>query len=121
MSIPNSIDKLSAMRHYFNSGISRSYVFRKEQLQKLKQAVLDHEHQLYDALYTDLKKSPEETWVTETGFFLSEINHTIKTLRRWMQPEPAATNLLNLPSSSYVIREPLGTVLIIGPWNYPLQ
>ena len=121
MSIPNSIDKLSAIRHYFNSGISRSYVFRKEQLQKLKQAVLDHEHHLYDALYTDLKKSPEETWVTETGFFLSEINHTIKTLRRWMQPERTATNLLNLPSSSFVIREPLGTVLIIGPWNYPLQ
>ena len=121
MSIPNSIDKLSAMRHYFNSGISRSYVFRKEQLQKLKQAVLDHEHHLYDALYTDLKKSPEETWVTETGFFLSEINNTIKTLRRWMQPERTATNLLNLLSSSFVIREPLGTVLIIGPWNYPLQ
>ena len=109
------------MRKYFDSGVTRPYPFRKEQLQKLKQAVLDHEHHLYDALYTDLKKSPEETWVTETGFFLSEINNTIKTLRRWMQPERTATNLLNLPSSSFVIREPLGTVLIIGPWNYPLQ
>ncbi len=121
MSIPNIIDKLSVIRHYFDSGVTRFYSFRKEQLQKFKQAVLDHEHQLYEALYTDLKKSPEETWVTEIGFFLSEINHTIKTLRRWMQPERTATNLLNLPSSSYVIKEPLGTVLIIGPWNYPLQ
>lgn len=112
---------LTALRQYFNSGVTRSYQFRKEQLQKLKQAVLDHEQELYDALFTDLKKSPEETWVTETGFLLSEINNAIKNLRRWMQPERTATNLLNLPSSSYVMREPLGTVLIIGPWNYPFQ
>src|SRR5688572_11565393 len=114
-------NKLSVLRQYFDSGVTRSYQFRREQLQKLKQAVLNHEQELYDALYTDLKKSREETWVTETGFFLSEINNTISNLRRWMQPERTATNLLNLPSSSYVMREPLGTVLIIGPWNYPLQ
>jgi aldehyde dehydrogenase (NAD+) len=113
--------KLSVLRQYFDSGVTRSYQFRREQLQKLKQAVLKHEQDLYNALFTDLKKNPEETWVTETGFFLSEINNTISHLRRWMQPERTATNLLNLPSSSYVMREPLGTVLIIGPWNYPLQ
>ena len=116
-----STNQLIAMRQFFGKGITRPYQFRKEQLQKLKQAVLNHEQELYNALFTDLKKSPEETWVTETGFFLSEINNTIKNLRRWMQPERTATNLLNLPSSSYVIREPLGTVLIIGPWNYPFQ
>jgi aldehyde dehydrogenase (NAD+) len=113
--------KLSALRQYFESGVTRSYQFRKLQLQKLKQAILEHEQELYDALFTDLKKSPEETWVTETGFLLSEINNTISNLRRWMQPERTATNLLNLPSSSYVMKEPLGAVLIIGPWNYPLQ
>jgi aldehyde dehydrogenase (NAD+) len=113
--------KLSVLRQYFDSGVTRCYQFRREQLQKLKQAVLMHERDLYNALFTDLKKNPEETWVTETGFFLSEINNTIGHLRRWMQPEQTATNLLNLPSSSYVMREPMGTVLIIGPWNYPLQ
>src|SRR4029078_7087046 len=76
---------------------------------------------LYAALYSDLKKSKEETWVTETGFFIAEINDAIRHLHKWTKPEKVKTNLLNMPSSSYVMSEPLGVVLVIGPWNYPLQ
>lgn len=115
------IGLLQAMRQYYHSGATRGYAFRKEQLQKLRKAVLQHETELHQALYTDLKKSPEEAWVTETGFLLSEINATLKHLKQWMQPKPVGTNLVNLPSKSYVMSEPLGLVLIIGPWNYPLQ
>jgi aldehyde dehydrogenase (NAD+) len=106
---------------YFNTGATRPYAFRKEQLLKLKKAVLRYEKEFYDALYSDLKKSPEESWVTEIGFLIAEINHTLKHLRQWMHKEKVPTNLLNLPSRSYVYKEPLGAVLIIGPWNYPLQ
>jgi aldehyde dehydrogenase (NAD+) len=109
------------MRQFYNSGQTRSYQFRKQQLQKLRAAILSHEGNLHAALHTDLKKNPEESWITETGFLLSEINFTLKNLRQWMQPERVRTNLLNFPSSSYVMREPLGVVLIIGAWNYPLQ
>ncbi len=112
---------LQQMRDYFNGGATRSYVFRKEQLLKLKASILRHEQALYDALYTDLKKSPEETWVTETGMVIAELNTALKHLRHWMQPETVATNLLNMPSGSRVLREPLGVALIIGPWNYPFQ
>lgn len=112
---------LNNMRSYFSSGATRSYAFRKQQLLALKKAVTSHEQEIYDALYADLKKSPEETWITENGFLLNEINYTIKWLSAWMEPENKNTNLLNLPSSSYVVKEPLGVVLIIGPWNYPLQ
>ena len=52
---------------------------------------------------------------------IAEINAAISNLKAWMEPDRVATNLLNLPSSSYVMHEPLGVVLIIGPWNYPLQ
>lgn len=115
------LSQLQAMRQYFESGATRTYAFRKEQLQRLKATVLKYEQELHAALYADLKKSPEESWVTETGFLISEINAALKHLRTWMQPQRRGTNLVNLPSSSYAMHEPLGVVLIIGPWNYPLQ
>src|SRR5207247_596006 len=86
-----------------------------------KKIILQNEEALYEALYKDLRKSREEVWVTEVGFLIAEINHAVKHLKSWMRPKRVSTNLLNLPSSSYIYKEPLGVVLIIGPWNYPLQ
>jgi aldehyde dehydrogenase (NAD+) len=118
MSLQMQLDKI---KNYFNSGRTRSYEFRKAQLQSLRKAIMKYEKNLYDALYLDLKKNPEESWVTENGMVLSEINAALKNLRNWMEPEAVSTNLVNLPSNSSVLREPLGVVLIIGPWNYPFQ
>jgi aldehyde dehydrogenase (NAD+) len=115
------INQLHALRLFFDSNATKPYAFRRLQLQKLRHAVLKYEEALYDALYTDLKKNREEAWVTEIGFLIAEINAALKNLRHWTKPQRANTNLVNFPSSSFVLHEPLGVVLILGPWNYPLQ
>ena len=90
-------------------------------LEALRSVITQYEDELMQALYSDLKKNKEESWVTEIGFVQAEIRHALKHLRRWMKPRNVATNLLNFPGKSFVYKEPLGVVLIIGPWNYPLQ
>jgi len=112
---------INALKDYFNTGATQTYAFRLLQLERLKKAVMDSEKILYEALHADLKKTDEDAWATEVGFFLSELNHTIKHLQEWMQPKSVSTNLVNMPSSSYTIQEPLGVVCIIAPWNYPFQ
>jgi aldehyde dehydrogenase (NAD+) len=112
---------INALKDYFSTGATQTYAFRLLQLNRLKKAVLDSEKILYEALYADLKKTDEDAWATEVGFFLSELNYTIKHLQEWMQPKSVATNLVNMPSTSYTIQEPLGVVCIIAPWNYPFQ
>lgn len=116
-----ALHQLNAMQQWYATGATKSYEFRIQQLKKLKQVVIDYEAQLYAALYSDLRKNKEECWITENGFVLTEINYAIKKLKGWMQPNKVSTNLVNFPSKSYVYAEPLGVVLIISPWNYPLN
>ncbi len=112
---------LANMRNYYNSGATKPYDFRYSQLKKLKHALIEYEAEIEKALFADLKKNSEEAYATETGLVLAEINATLKNLKRWMKPKHARTNLVNLPSTSKIYRDPLGVVLIIAPWNYPIQ
>lgn len=118
---PNYLPLLQHLKAHYQTGITKDYVFRKNQLELLKAAILANEQELYAALQADLKKSKEEAWVTEMGMVIAEINHALRHLKQWMKPKKAGTNLANLPSVSKVYAEPWGVVLIISPWNYPVQ
>lgn len=109
------------MLAYYRSGVTRPLAFRKQQLRKLRQTLHKYESAIAQALYSDLGKSPEEAYGTETGLVHAEISTALKNLSKWINPEEAETNLVNLPSGSKLYRDPLGVVLIIAPWNYPLQ
>lgn len=113
--------QLQLMRRFFDSGVTRPLAFRRQQLLAFRDHLKKYEQEIYDALYTDLKKVPEESWFTENGLLMQEINHTLKHLRSWMQPQRVPTNLVNFPSASRLYPAPLGVVMVIGPWNFPLQ
>jgi aldehyde dehydrogenase (NAD+) len=115
------IGALLEMRRYYDTGATRLYSFRQQHLLTFKQTILKYETEINRALYEDLKKTPEEVWTTETGLLLQDISHISKHLKQWMQPERVRTNLLNLPSTSYLYPSPKGVVLVIGTWNFPLQ
>jgi aldehyde dehydrogenase (NAD+) len=117
----NLIPQLLKVSQYFESGITLDYDFRRKALENLKAALLRHEKDIYAALYADLKKSPEEAWASELGLIIGDLRNAIKNLREWMRPQRVPTDLVNLPSISKIYSDPLGVVLIVGPWNYPIQ
>ena len=111
----------STMQSYFDSGATLPVSARIEYLIKLKKTILQWEDRLYDACMKDLGKSSFETYETEIGIVQAEISHTLRQLKKWAKPKRVPTPLAHFPSSSYIIRQPKGVVLVMSPWNYPIQ
>lgn len=112
---------LDQQRDYFRSLSTLTYPFRRTQLLRLKAAILKYEKTIQDALEKDLGKSSFESYTTEVGYVLSSIDFTIKNLRRWMKKVYVRSPIHQIGATSYIYQEPLGSVLIIGPFNYPFQ
>lgn len=112
---------MNKQKQYYVSGVTRTISFRKMMLEKLQKAIQRHEKEILEALHQDLHKHPMEAYVSEIGFVLSSISHMINNIDEWSAPEKAKTPLHLQPATSFIVKEPYGTVLIIGPFNYPFQ
>ena len=112
---------VSTLRNHFNHRITRPPVFRQRQLSGLLQFIEENEPAIMAALKADLGKPAAESLAMEISLLSSEIKLTQKKLSAWMKPKKVSTPLMVQPGRSHIIAEPLGVVLIIAPWNYPLQ
>lgn len=115
------LSMLSEHREYFETGETRSIDFRIAQLEKLKNAIQINEKSIVEALYKDLHKSEFESYATEIGFLYDSIGNFIKNIRKWAKVKRVRTSIVHFKSKSYIYPEPFGTVLIVGPFNYPFQ
>ena len=120
-----SVERIKQIRErqdrYFRSGATLDINKRLSNLKAFEAAVRKWEKPLCEALWTDLHKSYEEAYLTEVSILLGEIRSHIRNIRKWSRPKWEPTPLKMFPSSSWIISEPLGTALIIAPWNYPVQ
>ena len=119
---PERIQELNRLqRDYFASGVTRDLAFRRQMLRKLLTAIQRWEQPLYEALRTDLHKSEQEAFLTEVSLVTGEIRSHLRHLSRWARTECHASPMQMLPSRSRIVKEPLGSALIVAPWNYPVQ
>ncbi|MEH2180060.1 aldehyde dehydrogenase [Nostoc sp.] len=107
-------------REFFQTGKTKDVTFRIEQLKTLKQAIIEHKQSIVEALQADLHKPEVETYLTEISV-IKDIDYAIKHLQNWTKPQKAAVSWDLFSYSAKIYPEPLGVVLIIGPWNYPFN
>ena len=112
---------VSRQREFWNTGATRSTEWRLIQLKKLEQALEEREAALCAALKADLGKAAYESWLSEIGMTLAELRFARKHLKKWAAAKRRPSAMPLFPASSRVAPEPYGTVLIMSPWNYPVQ
>jgi aldehyde dehydrogenase (NAD+) len=109
------------LRSTFDAGHTRPVEWRKAQLAALRTLLAEGEPEMIAALQRDLGKSPVEGFVTEIAMVRAEIDYTLAHLDSWLRPEKVHVPVKQQPGTARIQRDPLGLVLIIGPWNYPIQ
>lgn len=112
---------IEQQHRFFNTGATRDIDYRIRQLRSLYQVILQYQERIFEALYQDLGKSEQEAYLTEIGVVLSEISYTLRHIRAWSRPASGGFSIAAPFSTSKILREPYGVVLILSPFNYPFQ
>ncbi|QNE34727.1 aldehyde dehydrogenase family protein [Leifsonia shinshuensis] len=116
--IPQTVGSLRAT---FDIGRTKPLSWRLAQLAGLRRMLTERAAEFEDALLEDLAKNPTESQIAELGFVVGEIDHMRRNLRKWLRPRRVAVPGALLPAKAQVVLEPVGVVLVIAPWNYPVQ
>ncbi|MFV1990546.1 MAG: aldehyde dehydrogenase family protein, partial [Acidimicrobiales bacterium] len=111
----------ASLRAVYESGRTKPLEWRREQLNGIDRMLVEQEQLFATALASDLGKSAIESYTTEIGFVRNEIKYALSNLAKWTKPERVPLPMNQRPGRAEIIREPLGSVLVIAPWNYPLQ
>lgn len=115
------IEILEKQRAYFRTGATLPVKFRIEALKKLKSVIVSRTEDIFAALKEDLGKSGTESYMSEIGMTLSEINYMINRLPELAREKGVPTPLSQFKARSYVKKCPYGCVLVMSPWNYPFM
>ena len=110
-----------SQRAYFMDGQTRSVEFRIRQCETLRMAVLEYEPRILAAIGKDMRRPETEAYTSEVMMIVNEIDHALREIRSWVKPRRVKTSWMLQPGKSYIVPEPYGNALIIGPWNYPFQ
>ncbi|SEA94243.1 aldehyde dehydrogenase family protein [Leifsonia sp. 21MFCrub1.1] len=118
MTHARTVDEL---RSAFERGVTKPLAWRLGQVRALRRMLTERAAEFEDALLSDLAKNPTESQIAELGFVVGEIDHTLAHLRRWLRPKRVRVPGALLPARASTVLEPVGVVLVIAPWNYPVQ
>ena len=112
---------LTTARKAFASGRTRDASWREKQLDGLVRLLEENDEALIAALHADLGKPRAEGWTTDLGTTATEISYIRKNIRKWMKSRKVRVPMVAQPGSGFIKPEPLGVILVITPWNYPIS
>ena len=111
---------MRSLREVYATGRTRSLEWRLAQLEGIEQFCNEQEDAIAAAMASDLGRNAFDSWFGEIVGTKAEVAFAKKNLKRWMKPQRQRLPLTQLPGSAAIHYEPLGVVLVIGPWNYPV-
>ena len=114
-------DLVADLKEAYATGMTRPLSARKAALTGLRNMVTENEAAFVAALHADLGRPEFEALYYDVLLPLSEIDHLLAHVDEWAAPHRVGPSIVTFPSSDLVYKEPYGTVLVIGTWNYPFM
>jgi acyl-CoA reductase-like NAD-dependent aldehyde dehydrogenase len=112
---------MDQLRRTFRSKKTFPLEYRKKELLQLKKLLQENENELAEAIYKDIRRPKAEAVCFEVVFTLNDVDTALNNLDEWAKPEKVKRHLLQAIDDAYILKDPLGVVAIIGPWNYPVN